>query len=338
MRFQIPFSSLSPLCLLVLLNAPIDAAEIRLSGLAGTQIMADEAGTPLPASKLVLWLVDRQGGGNFAELDAAVSFSLPTASTLAVGHLFGAYEIIGYQASDGSGLIGSDLTIQTVNNPDDPDSTISAGNPVGVVWFPTIDYDPSGSSVIGTTEDGLPFGFLSQAGPGGGQWTLPGTTSTITFHKTPGMAEFQQFSNQAPSKLLAVESGALDSYAAWTLAHFPDATDPLLIGAAADPSGSGLANLLRYAFNLSRKANPAGRLPHLVSENGLPRFAIPYDPGKTDVVWIGEASEDLLTWPHEIFNSTTTTLEPVDGWIEIPTDGLSIEGPSLFFRLRVEQR
>lgn len=287
----------------------------------------------------MLWLVDRQSGGNFNDLGSSDSFVLDPGSVLAVGELFGNYEIVAYQASKGSGLIGSGLSLQTEDDPIDADGAISAGDHLALVWFPTLDYDPAGSTLISETDNGVEFGFLT--GSGSGAWQLPASTATITYHKTPGAAEFQQFSNRSPGQLLEVVDALTDSYQDWMTVNFPDPADQsdlLISGPGADPDGSGLSNLMRYALNLSRGESPVGKLPYMLSESGVMHFAMPFDPNKTDLLLIGEAGEDLVSWPHQIFDSTSTTLDPVEGWLKIPTDDIVTEGQSLFFRLRVEQR
>lgn len=128
-------------------------------------------------------------------------------------------------------------------------------------------------------------------------------------------------------------------YEQWRAFHFPDFLErgnDLISGELADPNGSGLENLLRYAYGMGRYDSPAGYAPHLRLAFGNLVYVIPYDPAKTDLTLTGWAGEDLDTWPYEVFNSATTSLVPVEGWVEVDDGGLANPNNPVFYRLQVD--
>lgn len=67
-------------------------------------------------------------------------------------------------------------------------------------------------------------------------------------------------------------------------------------GAAADPDGDGIVNLLEYAFGLAPLASDAGGLPTPVSVGDRGGISFLRDTRKTDLTYEVEASGDLVTW------------------------------------------
>jgi hypothetical protein len=127
-------------------------------------------------------------------------------------------------------------------------------------------------------------------------------------------------------------------FLAWQQDQFnnpADLADPSVSGPYADPLRLGVNNLMRYALGIDQPADMAGAMPECVISSGnIMTFRFPYDPEKSDIAYVVEASPDLADWGTILFDSRTGS-SPVTraGWLEIPdtTPGAQLR----FFRLKV---
>jgi len=134
-------------------------------------------------------------------------------------------------------------------------------------------------------------------------------------------------------------------YSEWVLNTFsvPESeSDPALTGPLAMPYGSGDAvNLLRYAFDVASDEPACGKLPQFQLVNGTPTYSFRFDPGKSDLAYIVEASRSATgAWSRVLFDSRWTD-PPAWNW-----DGTTLVlpdaagGPALlpeqFYRLRIQ--
>lgn len=129
------------------------------------------------------------------------------------------------------------------------------------------------------------------------------------------------------------------SYDAWRDFRFPDVVDqatPAISGPDADPRGSGLSNLFRYALGMDLYSLRSDKMPHLRLSGGNPVYAIPFDPRKGDLRWTGQASENLVQWPYEVFDSETSELIPSNGWVEVAAPMEVDPGDGVFYRLLLD--
>ncbi|MCC5805074.1 MAG: CotH kinase family protein [Opitutales bacterium] len=135
---------------------------------------------------------------------------------------------------------------------------------------------------------------------------------------------------------IIVASGAPTRFADWIVSAVPDAalrSDPEFSGPDADPSGKGIANLLRYALGLGLMEAPAERLPVLeaAAEGWVYRF--PLDPSLTDITYRVRASTDLVDWSTVLFDSRVDAdPQPVGGWLHLPV----LPAPHRFFKLTID--
>ena len=98
-----------------------------------------------------------------------------------------------------------------------------------------------------------------------------------------------------------------------------DQADPSVAGPEADPTGSGVTNLERYAFGLSLTEAPWVRLPRLNAGGTL--FEFPLDLSLTDLTYRVRSSADLQDWGTVEYDSRIdATPVPVDGWLSLPLD------------------
>lgn len=67
-------------------------------------------------------------------------------------------------------------------------------------------------------------------------------------------------------------------------------------GAAADPDGDGVSNLLEYAFSLSPQTPDAAGLPKLVRLSDRAGISFSRDTRKTDLTYEVQVSGDLVNW------------------------------------------
>lgn len=67
-------------------------------------------------------------------------------------------------------------------------------------------------------------------------------------------------------------------------------------GAAADPDGDGVPNLLEYAFSLLPLTNDTSGLPKIVLASDRVAISFSRDTRKLDLIYEVQASSDLVTW------------------------------------------
>jgi autotransporter-associated beta strand protein len=143
-----------------------------------------------------------------------------------------------------------------------------------------------------------------------------------------------------PGRTLEVRlDGAPTSFAAWQALAFPDSGDlanSLVSGPAADPHGSGIANLLRYALGLMRTDDPASRAPKYVGSPAASAIQFPFDAGRNDLVYVVEAAATVTDWSAStILFDWRSSFPPAAeaGWITIHDP--RPPGEQRFYRLRV---
>ncbi len=143
--------------------------------------------------------------------------------------------------------------------------------------------------------------------------------------------------------LLAADYGATPAtFGQWRTLHFPEPAelaDADLSGPLGNPAGDGISNLFRYAHGVG-PLDPVHPLLPVLEENRVFRFR--YDAGKSDLRWLVRATNDLVTWPHLLFDSATDPIPSLeDGWlpVAIPSNlqGLPQADDRSFLRLEVQQ-
>ena len=144
---------------------------------------------------------------------------------------------------------------------------------------------------------------------------------------------------------LTVEGEALSpNFNIWKFTAFPNAADranPAISGANANPSGDGVANLIRYALGVGPYQPVTNLLPGLLQTGGNRSFRFRYDPTKPDLIWQVKASNGLVAWPTVLFDSRTSTIPPlVDGWLPVALPNYLGSGPAadpkMFMRLELQ--
>ncbi len=137
------------------------------------------------------------------------------------------------------------------------------------------------------------------------------------------------------------------SFSGWAGGMFTpeELADPAVSGPAADPRGTGVPNLLRYALGLGLDDEAGPSLPRLLGgdagaggggEGGSLVFTFPYAGAPADLAYVVEASGDLVDWSEVRFDSRMDP-EPrvVDGWAEFDLPAPDGAAPRRFYRLRV---
>lgn len=136
-------------------------------------------------------------------------------------------------------------------------------------------------------------------------------------------------------------------FSEWQLEHFPDPDDranPDLAGPGGNPSGDGVANLVRYALDIGPYEAVGDRLPRVqVEPDGALEYRFRFDPTKTDLVWRVVASADLEVWTHMLFDSMDEVPPPLEnGWLRLrlppSLNGGEIPDPRMFLRLELSFR
>ena len=134
-----------------------------------------------------------------------------------------------------------------------------------------------------------------------------------------------------------------NTFAAWKSQHFTDPSDladEAISGADANPSGDGIANLIRHSLNVGPYDPVNHLLPILIRDSPGFSFHFRYDPSQTDLIWKVVASTDLNDWSQVIFDSSSDPIPPlVDGWlpVEVPNslNGGSEPEQRIFTRLEL---
>ncbi len=133
--------------------------------------------------------------------------------------------------------------------------------------------------------------------------------------------------------------GSPTTFATWQAIAFPDPSalaDPLVSGPGADPLGTGVPNLLRYALGLSLSDDPTGRTPQFSGSATAPAIRFAFDAGCNDIAYVVEATGTLADWSSaRILFDSRTDFPPVsaDGWISISDPAAA--GTQQYYRLRV---
>jgi Lamin Tail Domain/CotH kinase protein len=137
-------------------------------------------------------------------------------------------------------------------------------------------------------------------------------------------------------------------YSTWSAGEFSveEQANAAISGPDADPTGSGITNLMRHALGLGRNESPhtslggSSVLPQLQKGASGHVFRFRYNPSATDIVWKVQAGASPGEWTHVLFNSSETPAPAMtDGWVEIPLptalNGGVTPDPKMFVRLQV---
>ncbi len=160
----------------------------------------------------------------------------------------------------------------------------------------------------------------------GGESAIPTATGvTVPSFTDTGLTNLQTYYY----KVTAVDPGGeslastevavvphVTTFAGWQQQAFTAAQlqqgDPNVIGLTADPSHSGISNLLSYAFNLNpMDPNPAG-LPAVQELNGYLTITYFHRIAPSDITYTVEVSPDLSTWNSGAGFTTTLAPSPID--------------------------
>lgn len=125
----------------------------------------------------------------------------------------------------------------------------------------------------------------------------------------------------------------------WQQLHFTSSelNDPAVSGDLADPSGDGIPNILKYAFNLNPRISSRSGLPEELIVDGKLTLKFNIAKAATDIVYQVEVSDDLVTWKSG--DGETQTVSAIDGgdvWKITVRDLASTSGNAKrFIRVRV---
>lgn len=109
--------------------------------------------------------------------------------------------------------------------------------------------------------------------------------------------------------IIAITPPSSTPYEAWQLATFgADASNPLVAGSSACPSGDGMSNLLKYAFGLDPHIAKAGCMPVMGYSGGMLSLTYTKVLAATDLTYTVEWSSDLANW-----SSTGVTEQTLSG-------------------------
>jgi hypothetical protein len=114
--------------------------------------------------------------------------------------------------------------------------------------------------------------------------------------------------------------------------------DPTISGAAADPYGSGVPNLLAYALQLNPATARPTDVPQPVIRNGHLMLTYLAPASITDITYVVEVSSDLMTWNSGAgYTQVTSNVAGTSGNTITVQDTLPSALQKHFMRLRVTQ-
>lgn len=136
-------------------------------------------------------------------------------------------------------------------------------------------------------------------------WAFDGASATITERAPVAAITANSFTYSLPALTAAhvviTAAAPAPTYSAWKAANFTPAqqADPLVSDPLADPEGTGIRNLQRYAFGLAAHgpvAPPATQ--QFVSDSGQTYLAVAFNrlASASDLQYVVEASGDALSW------------------------------------------
>ena len=178
-------------------------------------------------------------------------------------------------------------------------------------WFPLA---REGGYSIGILDDGADWSSWDLRS----SWALSSETGG-----SPGAA------NPEPSS---------NSYAAWSALYFtPEQLEDEAISRAADASGDGIANLIKYALGLDPTINSRASLPSIVVDRDA--FTIEFQrlQKAVDLTLSVEVSTDLSTWLTTTSEVSSTDNGDGTESVTFRSDLPISEEPCQFMRVRVTQ-
>lgn len=128
------------------------------------------------------------------------------------------------------------------------------------------------------------------------------------------------------------------TFSQWRNLFYPDPADradEALSGPAADPSGGGMSNLVRFILGLSPSDPVSDQVPHLArTAIGGSVFRFPYRGDKPGIIWRVRLSRNLEDWAEILYDSGIDGPPALEaGWASIP---VGVEGEEkVFVRLEV---
>ena len=186
-----------------------------------------------------------------------------------------------------------------------------------------------------TIVDGTPVTQILDFRPLAGADNNPAFALRITFQQgAGGIAGNNRIDNlTAEADALPVDPAAFSVWRTKYFTSLSDSANDALSGPDAKPAGDGVSNLMRYALGVGPYDPVAGLMPSLGKSSGTYQFQFPYNPAKTDLIWLVKSSPDLSAWPQTLFDSRTTPNPPLsNGWATIALPA----GPKVFARLQVQ--
>jgi hypothetical protein len=116
--------------------------------------------------------------------------------------------------------------------------------------------------------------------------------------------------------------------------------DPLVSGSLAAPFGDGVANILRYAFEVPAGASAASYMPKLHATPASYGIDFPFESGRDDLIVIAESSDELDDWSGAtvLFDSSTDFPPMADAFGRISIPDPHPPGDRRFYRVRVIEK
>lgn len=218
---------------------------------------------------------------------------------------------------------------------------------VGMPFTVTIRAVDSIGRTLPRFEDSVELTSTGTLGAGGGatpafvKGVLASYLVTVTDPGEHRLSATSEDGDLGASALFTVST----AYNFWKLVTFPnvsDREDPSISGHAADPDGSGVPNLLRYALHLEGENPRPDGLPAAGMEtlgNGDSHLTLSYRraKGTTDLFYLVEVGGNLHGWESGPNHTEVVRVEDRGVWEMVTVrDRTPLAGPqSRFMRLRV---
>ncbi len=252
----------------------------------------------------------------------------------------------GEGSDEGSAVMGdaeiAPRNVVVLYDDEDGESRPLAATPVEITGAETDDRYAAFYDTTVATNDGFWGALIPNELPGGvkriEERSLQDGSIERVHSEPDGFAGTVNPSGGLTPIFLEIRAGdPIGSFEEWRQAMFddPDAT-PEASAAEADPHGSGVTNLARYAFGIDLDEDPVDKLPRLIVTGEELRLAFPFSTHRADIAYIVEASEDLVDWSETIFDSRVDSPGIQEGILDISLPESS--GNRKFHRVRISQQ
>jgi hypothetical protein len=228
-------------------------------------------------------------------------------------------------------VLAPSVTAQASASP----STVT-GTSAALTVAATSNYYPSSSLIYSWTATSVPSGASAPTFSPNGSNAAQNTTASFSA-AGPYVLKATVTDGSGRTATSSVNVTVNQTFSTWQAQTFgSNANNSSIAGPTANPSGDGVVNLLKYAFNLNPLTPNTGELPSVVQSGGNLLLTYLKNDAATDLTYTVLQSTDMVTWTPA--SATLTTLSDTNGTSTIQA-GVPVNGATnMWVRLSVTQQ